>query len=68
MEEAKSRLRIQDITGVRNKWRECLGMRVKREREMIVNEIKKKGKDTRIIQMAQLAKQGQKMKWEVPQR
>ena len=61
IEEATSRLRMQEITGVSNKGRVCLGMRkreyfssstVKMKRDMIVSEIKKKEEDTRIIQMA----------------
>ena len=77
IDEAKSRLRMQEITGVSNKGREGLGMRKreyfslsteKRKREMIINEVKKKEEETRIVQMTQLAKQGQHLRWEVPQR
>ena len=77
IEEAKSSLRMQEIKGVSNKGRGGLEMRKreyfssstwKRKRQMIVNEIKKKEEETRIIQMTQLAKQGQHLRWEVPQR
>ena len=77
IEEATSRLRMQEITGVSNKGRVCLGIRkneyfssstVKSKREMIVSEIKKNEEYTRIIQRAQISKQGQQMRWEVQQR
>ena len=77
IEDAKSRLRLQEITGISNKGREGLGTRTvrfysksstKERRDMIVNTVREKEEEQRMINMTTLSKQGAQAKWEVPQR
>ena len=77
IEEAKSRLRMQEITGVPNKGREGIGTRKtqyysksskKDRRDMIVNAVREKEEEKRVVNMTMLSKQGAHLKWEVPQR
>ena len=75
--EAKSRLRMQDITGIANKGREGLGLRHnpifstsegKERRGLIVGKVREKIEDGRRVRMAGLAKQGASTSWELPVR
>ena len=77
IDDAKSRLRIQEITGISNKGREGLGTKnikffskstSKERRDMIVTSARKKEEEQRVINMQSLSKQGAQMRWEVPQR
>ena len=77
VKDAKSRLKLQEIIGVTNKGREGLGIRKgkhysssssKEKRDLIVKTVKEKEEESRVIQIAQLSKQGRNLKWEVPQR
>ena len=77
IEDAKSRLRMQEITGISNIGREGLGTRTvrfysksstKERRDMIVNSVREKEEEQRVVNMTMLSKQGAQTKWEVPQR
>ena len=77
IQEAKSRLRTLEIIGTTNKGKEGLGMRKekffsksssKEQRSMIVSTVREKEEEKRVVQMTQLSKQGQNLRWEVPQR
>ena len=68
---------MQEITGISNVGREGLGTRTvkfysksssKERRDMIVNSVREKEEEQRIINMTMLSKQGAHTKWEVPQR
>ena len=76
VEEARSNLRIRDITGTGNIGLEGLGMRKsqyfyksdkKEQRDMIVKEIRKKEEDRRRIKIVSQGKQGAMTRWEVPE-
>ena len=77
VEEAKSKLRIQELTGTPNRGREGLGLNPKKnfsqaskgeKRDMIVGAVREAEEDRRVVKMAGLAKQGAHMRWEVPER
>ena len=77
VDEAKSRLKLQEIIGTTNKGTEGLGMRKgkyysksssKEKRSMIVNTVKEKEEERRIVNITQLSQQGSQLRWEVPQR
>ena len=77
IQEAKGRLKMQEIIGLTNKGKEGLGMRKqkyyskstsKEQRDMIVKTVKEKEEESRVVKIAQLSKQGQNLRWEVPQR
>ena len=77
IEDAKSRLRMQEITGVPNIGREGLGIRTsklyskcssKDKRDLIIKTLREKEEEKRVVHMATLSKQGAHLKWEVPQR
>ena len=76
IEEAIGRLKMQEIIGLTNKGKEGLGMRKqkyysksssKEQRDMIVKTVKEKEEESRVVKIAQLSKQGQNTRWEVPQ-
>ena len=76
VEDARSNLRIRDITGTGNIELEGLGMRKsqyfyksdkKEQRDMIVKEIRKKEEDRRRIKIVSQGKQGAMTRWEVPE-
>ena len=75
IDDAKSRLRMQDIVGVPNRGREGLGLTkaqyyqssTKREqRKLITGTIREMEEEKRNIKMVQLVKQGACTRWEVP--
>ena len=75
--EAKSKLRIQEITGIANRGREGLGLNPKKyystsskkeKRTMIVNAVRETEEDRRRVKMTSLAKQGGHTNWEVSER
>ena len=75
--EAKSRLQMKEITGIPNKGREGLGMQKRKyyssssskvKRDMIVQSIREKEEEKRVVTMAGFSKQGAHLKWDVPQR
>ena len=77
IQEAKSRLKTQEIIGITNTGKEGLGMNkgkyyskssAKEQRSMIVNTVREKEEERRVVKMTQLVKQGQNLRWEVPQR
>ena len=77
VQEAKSRLRVQELVGVPNKGKEGLGMRKrhyhssssKREkRDMIVKSVRDKEEEARVVKMTGFSNQGANLRWEVPQR
>ena len=77
VEEAESRLRMQDLTGVPNKGREGLGLHPrlpfskagkKEKRKMIVKTIKEMEEEERIVRLTNCSSQGAPMNWEVPER
>ena len=77
VKDAKSKLRMQEITGIANKGREGLGLTPrnyysksskKEKRAMIVNAVRESEEDRRVVKMTGLAKQGVHTKWEVPER
>ena len=77
VEDAKSRLRIQELVGVPNKGKEGLGMKRrqyyssssnKAKRDMIVRSVRDKEEEDRIVKMTSFPNQGANLRWEVPQR
>ena len=77
VEEAKSRLRMKEITGIANRGREGLGLNPRQyysssskeeRRGMVVSTIREIEEEKRRIRMAGLAKQGASTRWEVPER
>ena len=77
VEDAKSRLRIQELVGVPNKGKEGLGMKrrqyyssssSKEKRDMIVSSVRDKEEEDRIVKMTSFPSQGANLRWEVPQR
>ena len=77
VQEAKSRLRVQELVGVPNKGKEGFGMRKrhyyssssKREkRDMIVKSVRDKVEEARVVKMTGFSNQGANLRWEVPQR
>ena len=77
VEEAKSKLRMKEITGIGNKGREGLGLNPRQyysscskegKRSMIMSTIRETEEERRRIRMAGLAKQGASTRWEVPER
>ena len=77
VEEAKSRLRLQEIAGIANIGREGLGMNHRQyyssssereKRALIVKTVREKEEETRRFKIAGLRKQGACNKWEVPGR
>ena len=77
IEEAKSRLRMQEIIGMPNIGREGLGIRKaqyysnsssKDRRQMIIKAVREKEEEQRVVNMTKLSQQGAHLRWEVPQR
>ena len=77
VEEARSRLRMQDITGTANQGRLGLGMQhnpvyatssEKEKRKLITEKIRTKDEEVRRIRMGELGSQGRSNAWEVPER
>ena len=68
---------MKEITGIANRGREGLGMRKRQyystsskneRRDMVIETIKEREEEQRVVKMASLGKQGVNLKWEVPQR
>ena len=77
VEEAESRLRMSEITGIPNKGKEGLGLHPntpyskagkKEKRKMVVSIIRDMEEEKRTVKMTSLSKQGAPMGWEVPER
>ena len=77
VKEAKSRLQMREITGIANQGKEGLGMRKRQyystsskkvRRDMVVQTVRDKEEEKRMINMTGLSQQGVNLKWEVPQR
>ena len=77
VEEAKSRLRMKEITGIANMGNEGLGWKRRKyynnsnnkdRRDLIVKEVREKEEERRSIHIASLAKQGASTRWEVPEK
>ena len=77
VENARSRLRLQEIAGIPNKGREGLGMNHRsyyssasdrEKRSLIVGMVKQEEEERRYLRIASLRKQGVSTKWEVPDR
>ena len=75
--DAKSRLRVQELVGVPNKGKEGLGMKKRQyystssskdKRDMIVKSVRDKEEEDRIVKMTNFPSQGANLRWEVPQR
>ena len=73
VKEAKSKLKMQEITGIANRGREGLGMNPKKyystsskkdKRAMIVKAVRETEEERRFVKMTSLAKQGVHTKWE----
>ena len=68
---------MKEITGIANRGREGLGMRRRQyystsskieRRDMVVDTIREREEEQRLVKMASLVSQGVNLKWEVPQR
>jgi hypothetical protein len=77
VEEAKSKLRLQEIAGIANKGREGLGINHrqyyskssgKEKSKLIVTKVREAEEEKRMVKAAGLASQGRSLKWEVQQR
>ena len=77
VKEARTRLQMKEITGIANRGREGLGMRKrsyystsskKERRDMVVETVREKEEEQRVVNMTSLSKQGANLRWEVPQR
>ena len=77
VEEAKSRLRQEEITGIPNKGREGLGLHhreyyskatQREKRGLIVQKARQAEEERRLVKIAGLSKQGASFSWEVPQK
>ena len=77
VEDAKSRLKMKEITGVANTGREGPGLNPrqyysssskKEKRAMVVETIREMEEEKRRIRMTGLSKQGASTRWEVPER
>ena len=75
--QAKTRLKMQEIIGIPNKGREGLGMRgrqyyskssKKGKRDLVVQEIRNKEEEGRKSIMTGFSNQGAQLRWEVPQK
>ena len=77
LEDAESRLRMQEVAGNPNRGKEGLGSTPRtffskatraERRTMIVDTVREAEEEKRVVRMAGLAKQGAHMRWEVPER
>lgn len=77
VEEAKSRLYLQEIAGIANVGREGIGMthrqyystsNERERRKLIVQQVREKEEETRRFKIATLSKQAASSRWEVPER
>ena len=77
VEQAKSRLRIEEIGGIPNRGREGLGLRHRQyyskstlrvQRTLIVNKVRTAEEERRQVKIAGLSKQGASLSWDVPQK
>ena len=77
VEDAKSRLRLQDIAGIANVGKEGLGMNLrkyyagssdKEKKQLIVKKIRESEEESRLVRIAALAKQSRTLDWGVQQR
>ena len=73
--DAKSRLKMVEITGIPNKGKEGLGLNPrkyysssgkKERRTMVIEKVREAEEDRRQVKMTNLAKQGAQTRWEVP--
>ena len=77
VEEAESRLKMMELTGMPNRGKEGLGLHPKvpyskaskkEKRRMIVSTIRDMEEEKRTVRMTSFSKQGAQMGWEVPER
>ena len=77
VEDARSRLRMQDIAGIANLGKEGLGMNLrkyykgsseKEKKQLIVKKIREAEEESRLVRVAALAKQSQTLDWGVQQK
>ena len=77
VEEAQSKLRLQEIAGIANVGREGLGIQhrqyyskstTKEKRSLIVNKVREKEEEIRRCRITGLSKQGASYSWNVPER
>ena len=77
VKDAKSRLQMAEITGVANKGKEGLGMKRRQyfstsnrkiQRDMVVQSVREKEEEQRVINITGLSQQGTNLRWDVPQR
>ena len=77
IEDVKSRLRMQELTGILNVVRGGLGTRTtklyskcssKEKRDLIIKTIRDKEEERKVVHITALSKQGAHLKWEVPQK
>ena len=75
--EAKERLQMQEITGIPNKGKEGLGLHKRKyystcsqkdQRDLVVEKLREKEEEKRVVAMAGFSNQGAQLRWEVPQR
>ena len=75
--EARERLQMQEITGIPNKGKEGLGLHKRKyysacsqkdQRDLVIEKLKEKEEEKRIVTMAGFSNQGAQLRWEVPQR
>ena len=77
IEEARSKLQLQEIAGIANVGREGLGLRHRqyyskstdRERKkLVVQKVREAEEERRLVKIGELSKQGRSLKWQVQQR
>ena len=77
VDEARSRLHMQEITGIPNVGREGLGLNPRKyysssskeeRRTMVVESVREAEEDRRKVKITGLAKQGAQTRWEVPEK
>ena len=77
VEEAKSKLRMKEITGIANQGNEGLGWRKRQyysssnktdRRDMVVKEVREKEEQRRRTHIVGLSNQGASTRWEVPEK
>ena len=75
--EAKERLQMQEITGIPNRGKEGLGFYKRKyystcsqkdQRNLIVEKLREKEEEKRVVAMAGFSSQGAQLRWEVPQK
>ena len=77
VEQAKEKLKEEQVAGIPNRGREGLGLKPrkyfedsskKERRKMIVEKVREAEEERRTVRMTGLAKQGRHLRWEVPER